>query len=161
MIKKAFYSASLFILLFFLNGCGFKPILLGTNYDFSIKVGNSSGNEYINSNIENKLKALKGIKKTFKVDIISNETKSILSKDSKGDPTILEIVINLNYKLIEGGKVLVNRSLTQRSTYNNISDKFELSKSEEILKDNLIENLVSDIINSASNLILNPMINDN
>ena len=27
--------------------------------------------------------------------------------------------------------------------------------------DNLIENLVSDIINSASNLILNPMINDN
>ena len=161
MIKKAFYSVSLFILLFFLNGCGFKPILLGTNYDFSIKVGNSSGNEYINSNIENKLKALKGIKKTFKVDIISNETKSILSKDSKGDPTILEIVINLNYKLIEGGKVLVNRSLTQRSTYNNISDKFELSKSEEILKDNLIENLVSDIINSASNLILNPMINDN
>ena len=93
--------------------------------------------------------------------IISNETKSILSKDSKGDPTILEIVINLNYKIIEGGKVLVNRSLTQRSTYNNISDKFELSKSEEILKDNLIENLVSDIINSASNLILNPMINDN
>ena len=95
------------------------------------------------------------------MDIISNETKSILSKDSKGDPTILEIVINLNYKLIEDGKVLVNRSLTQRSTYKNISDKFELSKSEEILKDNLIENLVSDIINSASNLILNPMINDN
>ena len=95
------------------------------------------------------------------MDIISNETKSILSKDSKGDPNILEIVINLNYKLIEGSKVLVNRSLTQRSTYKNISDKFELSKSEEILKDNLIENLVSDIINSASNLILNPMINDN
>ena len=161
MITRVFNFSFLFIILFFLNGCGFKPILLGTNYDFSIKVGNSSGNEYINSNIENKLKALKGIKKTFKVDIISNETKSILSKDSKGDPTILEIVINLNYKLIEGGKVLVNRSLTQRSTYNNISDKFELSKSEEILKDNLIENLVSDIINSASNLILNPMINDN
>ena len=161
MITRVFNFSFLFIILFFLNGCGFKPILLGTNYDFSIKVGNSSGNEYINSNIENKLKDLKGIKKTFKVDIISNETKSILSKDSKGDPTILEIVINLNYKLIEGGKVLVNRSLTQRSTYNNISDKFELSKSEEILKDNLIENLVSDIINSASNLILNPMINDN
>ena len=161
MIKKVFKLPFLFIILFFLNGCGFKPMLLGTDYDFSITVGNSSGNEYINSNIENKLKALKGIKKTFKVDIISNETKSILSKDSKGDPTILEIVINLNYKLIEGGKVLVNRSLTQRSTYNNISDKFELSKSEEILKENLIENLVSDIINSASNLILNPMINDN
>ena len=63
--------------------------------------------------------------------------------------------------LTENGKVLSNRSLTQRSTYNNISDKFELSKSEEILRDNLVENLVSDIINSASSYIINPMVNDN
>ena len=160
-MTKKILNLSFFIILLCINGCGYKPILSGSDYNFSIKVGNSSGNEEINSNIENKLKVLKGIKKTFKVDIISKETKSILSKDSKGDPTILEIVINLNYKLIESGKVLVNRNLTQRSTYNNISDKFELSKSEEILKENLIENLVSDIINSASNLILNPMINDN
>ena len=40
-------------------------------------------------------------------------------------------------------------------------DKFELKKSEEILRDNLVENFVEDIINSASNLIENPMINDN
>lgn len=160
MIKKTLYLCFLLVLLC-INGCGYKPILIGSDYDFSIKVENSSGKEDINSKIENKLKILKGIKRTFKVDFASNETKNILSKDSKGDPTILEIVINLNYRLIEDSKVLVNRSLTQRSTYNNISDKFELSKSEEILKDNLIENLVSDIINSASNLILNPMINDN
>ena len=160
MIKKTLNLCFLLVLLF-ISGCGYKPILIGSDYDFSIKVENSSGKEDINSKIENKLKILKGIKRTFKVDFASNETKNILSKDSKGDPTILEIVINLNYRLIEDSKVLVNRSLTQRSTYNNISDKFELSKSEEILKDNLIENLVSDIINSASNLILNPMINDN
>ena len=91
----------------------------------------------------------------------SNETKNILSKDSKGDPTILEIVINLSYVITENSKVLTSRTLTQRSTYNNISDKFELSKSEEILRENLIENLVSDIINSASNLMLNTVINDN
>ena len=160
MIKKTLNFCFLLVLLS-ISGCGYKPILIGSDYDFSIKVENSTGKEDINSKIENKLKMLNGIKRSFTVDFASNETKNILSKDSKGDPTILEIVINLNYKLIEDSKVLVNRSLTQRSTYNNISDKFELSKSEEILKDNLIENLVSDIINSASNLILNPMINDN
>ena len=69
----------------------------------------------------------------------------------------LQIVISLNYKISEKSKILVSRSLSQKSTYNNISDKFELSKSEEILKENLIENLVSDIINSATNL----MIDDN
>ena len=160
MIKKVLNLSFLLILLF-MSGCGYKPVLIDTNYDFSIKAGNSFGNEDINYKIENKLKVLDGIKRNFKLEFDSKETKNILSKDSKGDPTILEIVINLNYKLIEDSKVLVNRSLTQRSTYNNISDKFELSRSEEILKDNLIENLVSDIINSASNLILNPMINDN
>ncbi len=160
MIKKTFNTLPVFILLFFLNGCGFKPILIGAEYDFSIKVEKSLGNEEVNSKIENKLQSLSGIKKTFKVSLDSNETKNILSKDSKGDPTILEIVINLSYVITENSKVLTSKTLTQRSTYNNISDQFELSKSEEILRENLIENLVSDIINSASNLMLNPVIND-
>ena len=153
MIKKAFYSVSLFILLFFLNGCGFKPILTGSDYNFLIKIDSMSGNGEINSKIENKLKVLNGTKKLFKLSLNSRETKNVLYKDSKGDPSILELVINLNYKLSTNGKILVNKSLTQRSSYNNISDKFELSKSEDILKDNLVENLVSDIINSATNLM--------
>ena len=157
MIKKAFYSISLLIILFFLNGCGFKPILTGSDYNFLIKIDSMSGNNEINSMIENKLMVLNGTKKLFNLSLNSRETKNVLSKDSKGDPNILELVINLNYKLSTNGKVLVNKSLTQRSSYNNISDKFELSKSEKILKDNLIENLVSDIISSATNL----MIDDN
>ena len=157
MIKKALNTLPVFILLFFLNGCGFKPVLTGSDYNFLIKIDSMSGNDEINSKIENKLKVLDGTKKLFNLSLNSRETKNVLSKDSKGDPNILELVINLNYKLSTNGKILVNKSLTQRSSYNNISDKFELSKSEDILKDNLVENLVSDIINSATNL----MIDDN
>ena len=157
MIKKVFNTLSLLILLFFLNGCGFKPILSGSDYNFLIQVDNMSGDGQINSKIESKLKVLDGTKRLFKLSLNSIENKNILSKDSKGDPNILELVINLNYQLSENGEMLINRSITQRSSYNNISDKFELSKSESILKDNLVENLVSDIINSATNL----MIDDN
>ena len=157
MIKKTFKTLSLFVILFILNGCGFKPILIGSDYNFLIKIDSMSGSGEINSKIENKLKVLDGTKKLFNLSLNSRETKNVLSKDSKGDPNILELVINLNYKLSTNGKILVNKSLTQRSSYNNISDKFELSKSEDILKDNLVENLVSDIINSATNL----MIDDN
>ena len=160
MIKKKI-TLSLFFLLFFLNGCGYKPILKGIDYDFTIKIGTDTGDKQINSKVENKIRIVDGTKRTFNLDFSSKETKNILSKDSKGDPKILELVININYKLSENGKILVQRNYTQRSTYNNIPDKFELSKSEEILRNNLVENLVSDIINSASNLILNPMINDN
>ena len=154
MMKKAFNLFSLFILLFILSGCGFKPILIGSDYNFLIQIDNMTGDNQINSKIEKKLKVLKGKERLFKLNLISTQTKNILSKDSKGDPNILELVINLDYKLSENGKVLVNRSLNQRSSYNNISDKFELSKSEDILKDNLVDNFVSDIISSATNLVI-------
>ena len=157
MIKKAFKTLSLFVLLLFFNGCGFKPILVGSDYNFLIQIDSMSGDDQINSKIENRLKIMDGTKRLFKIDLNSRETKNVLSKDSKGDPKILELVIDLNYNLSENGEMLVNRSITRRSSYNNISDKFELSKSEDILKDNLVEQLVSDIINSATNL----MIDDN
>lgn len=157
MIKKNFNLLPLFVLLFFISGCGFKPVLIGSDYSFTIKIENMVGDTKINSKIGNKLKVLNGEKRIFKIVLNSKENKNILSKDSKGDPTILELEIVLNYNLSENGKILVNKTLTRRSTYNNIVDKFELSKSEEILKDNLVESLVSDIINSATNL----MVDDN
>ena len=154
MRKKAFNLISLSIVLLFFNGCGFKPILVGSDYNFLIQIDSMSGDDQINSKIENRLKIIDGTKRLFKIDLNSRETKNVLSKDSKGDPKILELVIDLNYNLSENGEMLVNRSITRRSSYNNISDKFELSKSEDILRDNLAENLVSDIINSATNLMI-------
>ena len=142
-----------FILLFLITtGCGFKPILVKSNYNFSYMIEKSTGSERINSNIVEKLKALSGSKKTYSVTLNSTETKNILSKDSKGDPNILEIVIYLNYSIKDNGKIIVNKNLSQRSTYNNIADKFELEKSEDILVENLTRNLAQDIISATSEI---------
>ena len=142
-----------FISLFLITtGCGFTPILVKSNYNFSYMIEKSTGSERINSNIVEKLKALSGSGKTYSVTLNSTETKNILSKDSKGDPNILEIVINLNYSIKDNGKIIVNKNLTQRSTYNNIADKFELEKSEDILVENLTTNLAQDIISSTSEI---------
>ena len=143
-----------FISLFLITtGCGFTPILVKSNYNFSYMIEKSTGSERINSNIIEKLKALSGSGKTYSVTLNSTETKNILSKDSKGDPNILEIVINLNYSIKDNGKIIVNKNLTQRSTYNNIADKFELEKSEDILVENLTTSLAQDIISSTSEII--------
>tara|TARA_B100001248_G_C27110410_1_gene331108 strand:- start:59 stop:541 length:483 start_codon:yes stop_codon:yes gene_type:complete len=160
-MKKKYFSLFVLIFLIFNHGCGFKPSLTNSSYTFSLKVESKTGNERINSKIENQIEIIKGLKRSFQVSLNSVETRNILSKDSKGDPAILELKINLNYRLSESGKVLVNRTITEKSTYNNISDKFEFSKSEEILRNNLVESFVADIINSASNLMENQMINDN
>ena len=142
-----------FISLFLITtGCGFTPILVKSNYNFSYMIEKSTGSERINSNIVEKLKALSGSGKTYSVTLNSTETKNILSKDSKGDPNILEIVINLNYSIKDNGKIIVNKNLAQRSTYNNIADKFELEKSEDILVENLTTSLAQDIISSTSEI---------
>ena len=152
---------SIVLLLLLLSSCGYRPVLIENSYNFSIKFYESSGDKNINTKIKDKLSKLSGINRTFEISLNSSVTKNIVSKDTEGNPSILEIVINLNYKLMENRKVLIHRTLKQRSNYNNISDKFELKKSEQILIDNLVDNLISDIIFSASNLITNPMNNDN
>ncbi len=142
----------IFILSFLLiTSCGFKPILVKSNYDFSINIKNSSGSDRVNRQITGTLENLNG-STNYQVSLISNEQKNTISKDSKGDPSILEIILNLNYKVEKGNEILINKNLVQRSTYNNISDKFELSKSEEILVQNLTENFIQEIVSSISSL---------
>ena len=148
-MKKVF---NIIFLILFLSttGCGFTPILVKSNYSFSYIIEKSTGSERVNSNIVEKLKTLNGNEKKYNIVLNSKETKNILSKDSKGDPSILEIIINLNYIIKDNGKIIFTKNLTQRSTYNNISDKFELEKSEEILVENLTMILTQDIISSTS-----------
>ena len=146
-IVKIFLILSLLLTL----NCGFKPIFIKSNYDFSITIKSSSGSKRVNDQIISDLENLNG-SLNYQVSILSNEQKSIISKDSKGDPSILEIVINLNYKVEKDNKILFDANLVQRSKYNNISDKFELRKSEEILVQNLTENFIQEIISSISSL---------
>lgn len=142
----------IFILSFLLiTSCGFKPILVKSNYDFSINIKNSLGSDRVNRQITGSLENLNG-SSNYQVSLISNEQKNTISKDSKGDPSILEIILNLNYKVEKGNEILINKNLVQRSTYDNISDKFELSKYEEILVQNLTENFIQEIVSSISSL---------
>jgi hypothetical protein len=146
-IVKIFLILSLLLT----SNCGFKPIFIKSNYDFSITIKSSSGSERVNNQIITSLENLNG-SSNYQVSIISNEQKSTISKDSRGDPSILEIVLNLNYKVEKDNKILFDTNLVQRSKYNNISDKFELRKSEEILVQNLTENFIQEIVSSISSL---------
>jgi len=150
-MKSKIVKIFLILSLLLTSNCGFKPIFIKSNYDFSISIKSSSGSERVNNQIIYSLENLNG-SSNYNVSILSNEQKNTISKDSKGDPSILEIVLNLNYIVEKDNKTLINENLVQRSTYNNISDKFELKKSEEILVQNLTENFIQEIISSVSSL---------
>ena len=140
------------ILFFIILGCGYKPIFKN-DYQFSINALNLKGDDVVNSIISEKFQLLTTINKKLNYDLnVETElNKNIISKDSKGDPLIFEILIKADIEIIKQDKKLLGRNIQKRNTYNNISDKFELEKFEDILIKNLSTNISMDIISIVSN----------
>ena len=128
-----------------LLGCGYQPLLTNSDINISIKNIEMEGDKKINNLIKKKLPHINNnVGSTL--FLISNFEKKIISKDTKGDPSIFEAKVIVNYKLINDEKILINKINEKRITYNNISDKFELEKYENNIIGNLIENISQNII---------------
>ena len=145
-----------YILIFFLFAllsCDYKPILSKKkNNQFSIYVSKISGEEKINSIIINNFTNLQNNKKEYHLNLSSNKEKNIVSKDSKGDPSVFELIIDVNYKVKKDGEILIDDQVIRKTTYNNISDKFELESYENIIINNLSTNISDKIIFSISEI---------
>ena len=135
----------LIFLLFFLFNCAYEPILKSKNYLFSINVSNINGDKEINSIIINKFGSLKENEKKYDLDLSTKKEKNIISKDSKGDPSIFELLINVKYSVKKDGKTIIENEINKKTTYNNITDKFELENYEKNIINN-ISTVISDYI---------------
>ena len=142
----------LLLSLLVLLGCDYKPVLTKKNYKFSINVKKISGDEKINSIIINNFKNLKGDEKKYYINLSSEKEKKILSKNSKGDPSIFELEIKVNYTLVADGEIIIEKNINRKTTYNNITDKFELENYENSIIDNISKNISDRIIFSVSEI---------
>tara|TARA_B100001540_G_scaffold148405_1_gene131666 strand:+ start:35 stop:493 length:459 start_codon:yes stop_codon:yes gene_type:complete len=150
-MNKILYYLLVFSLLGLL-GCDYKPVLSKKNYEFSINVKEISGDEKINSIIVNNFNNLKGDEKKYYINLSSKKEKKIISKDSKGDPSIFELEVNVNYNLEEDGEIIIEKNINRKTTYNNITDKFELENYENSIVDNISKNISDRIIFSVSEI---------
>tara|TARA_B100001769_G_C21947651_1_gene510312 strand:+ start:23 stop:481 length:459 start_codon:yes stop_codon:yes gene_type:complete len=129
------------VALFFLTNCGYEAVLNNQNYKFTINTNKVNGDQKINSLIIKNFNKLKENEKKYDLTLLSSKEKKIISKDSKGDPSIFELKINVNYIVEKEGEILTNNKINKKTTYNNITDKFELESYEKTI----IENLASEI----------------
>ena len=143
---------TLLLFLFTLFGCGFEPILTSKGYEFSININTINGDQKVNSIITNRFKSLKGNEKKYDLNLSSKKIKNIISKDSKGDTTMFELVIDVKYNVEKNGKIIIQNIIKERTTYNNISDKFELENYENNIIDNLSNKISNKIISSISDI---------
>ena len=140
----------LILSLFLLTNCGYQAVLNNQNYQFSINVNKINGDQKINSLIINSFKQLKENEKKYNLSLTSNKEKLIISKDSKGDPSIFEIKINVNYVVKKDEEILISNKINKKTTYNNITDKFELENYEKTIINNLVSEISDSIMLSIS-----------
>ena len=141
----------IFFFIFLLN-CSYEPILNKKIYKFSINLDELNGDKIVNSIIKNNFSNLGGNENTYDLVLSSNKEKNIISKNSKGDPAIYELIINVKYFVKKDGKTLLENEINRKTTYNNIEDKFELENYEKTIIDNLSTNISENIILSISNI---------
>ena len=158
-MNKIFLKLIITALIFATISCSYKPIFSEINYNFQIEEIILSGDKDINRVIKKKLSMItknqNSDKKNFSVVINSIKNKEIVSNDSKGDPLKFEISIIVAYKILENGKIILERKIEKSNIYNNKSDKFELDQNEKnitnVLSEIISDNIISSIINLNDN----------
>ena len=86
--------------------------------------------EKVNEIIKNRISRVSTGNKKYNIYYNSKIIKTVVSSNEKGDPTIFNLNIDLEYEITDQGKIIIKNKISKQSTYNNIKDKFELSNYE-------------------------------
>ena len=145
------------LFLFLLSSCGYEAIHSkknSVNYIFSISELSFVGERTVNQRIKQKLNNYTQNKKDkdFILRISSTSEKIILAKNVAGDATSFKNTVSINIKVLMNDKFENNFIITESFNYNNISNKFNLSKYEEEIKNNLAETATDKLIFKLSNI---------
>ena len=144
----------LFIILLLFNQCDYKPIYSQNNQNFGIKIIE------FNENRSNKILATRlknySYKKNnlflYELKLLTSENKLILSKDTKGDPLLLGLNINLKIEIYEKNILISKKEYSEQFNYQNLSKKFELNSYENEIRSNIYDKMISRILIDLTNL---------
>ena len=144
----------LFIILLFFTQCEYKPIYSKNNQNFGIRIIE------FNQNRSNKILATRLKNYSYRKDnvflyelkLLTSENKLILSKDTKGDPLLLGLKINLKIEVYEKNKLITKKEYNEQFNYQNLSKKFELNSYENEIRSNIYDKMISKILIDLTNL---------
>ena len=152
-----FQKKIILLFLLLLSSCGYEAIYSkknSINYNFSIGKLNFVGDRTINLKIKEKLNNYTQSKKDkdFILKVTSTSEKIILSKDAAGDATSFINKVSINIDVLTNNKFKSNFIILESFNYNNISNKFNLKKYENEIKNNLAETASDKLIFKLSNI---------
>ena len=152
-----FQKQIILLLLLLLSSCGYEAIYSKKNsvdYDFTVSDLNFVGDRTVNLKIKEKLNNYTQGKKDkdFILRISSISEKITLAKNTAGDATSFKNSVSINVEVLMNNKFKSNFIILESFNYNNISNKFNLKKYEEEIKNNLAETASDKLIFKLSNI---------
>ena len=152
-----FQKQIILLLLLLLSSCGYEAIYSkknSVNYNFSVSELNFVGDRMVNLKIKEKLNNYAQAKKDkdFILRISSTSEKITLAKNTAGDATSFKNSVSINVDVLMNNKFKNNFIILESFNYNNISDKFDLKKYENEIKNNLTETASDKLIFKLSNI---------
>ena len=145
-MNKFFKHAFIF---FFIVSCGYQPIFSGKKVNFGIDNLTYNKNNEIDSAINNNLKNYKSLENKDKIldlEISSKINKVTTSLDDRGDPKSFRLELEIKTIFKKDNKLLNEKSFFKSHDYNNSTNKFDLKKYENSVKENLIGKITEEII---------------
>ena len=102
-------SKIIIIFLLLLNNCSYKPILINQNLKFGLNIKSLEGNKQVNSILKNKFRNYGEGDKILDLSLETSKERKVISKNSKGDPSIFEITVNVKIKIEDNKKIIINK----------------------------------------------------
>ena len=144
MIKKF----TIIIALIILTGCGFTPMHSKKNSNnFSIEQINFSGERELNNFLKIGLSRYKSSNdKKFFIDVESEFSKNIITKDKTGKATNYELIANVTFNIESIKKI----EYSEKKIIENLNDNFEQTKKERSVKQIFATSIINKLINQLS-----------
>ena len=146
MINKKLFGVITFI---FLLSCGYQPIFSFDESTFSISKIKLIEKNKANTRIKNALKFYRennNAKTFYDLEISSNKSKNVLSKDSRGDPKIFSLSVSIKINLMENNLLKYEKTFNKKESYNTNSNKFRLKEYEDQIASNMVNKMIEEII---------------
>ena len=140
---------ALFLILIFLNNCGYQPIYSKKDsLKIYIKTISLEGDKKINRKILflTNLKNQNSGSPPYNLKLISDKKIEVVARDNSGNATIYRTKITVTFSLKHQGKIFKQKEFSSDFSYNNILNSFDLSQYQKTVEENLINKIVEEII---------------
>ncbi len=135
-------------LIFFLASCGYTAVYKNQKEpSFKISIENLNGDKSINKILKEKIKRYSSTDSSlvYLLNINSNFSKTVLSKNKTGRATNVNLAVNIQFNVRIEDDIL-NYSFQEKLNIENSSDIYEQGNYENSIKENFVSTIVEKLI---------------